>query len=193
MSQVYAQHVHDLDERVRNSVDRSGTMPSVTIADEARMPHGIKKDILHTVMPERGAFAQALNRRSARAAGIGTHESYMVKYTCGRVAAIVLRHPEPPAACVSEDEGMKSINELHDAVSIGWMLGCEADQPVNPHMVMPLELEPELPTPTPPMCTKNCLGKTVMSRACLPFADQGSPAHKAGSCRSKDSGRVCSA
>ena len=62
----------------------------VIILDAARATVDEVEQVIHCVMPERAAFAMALDRRGPRACGLQPDESYRVVTENGKIMAQVL-------------------------------------------------------------------------------------------------------
>ena len=154
MLNSFGQRITNTKERTF-PVDRSGVLPVVTVSRDALLCDEEKQAVLHTVFTERGEAAAALNRRSARAAGLQPHESYMLRVDGGPVVAIVLREVIPKDLSLWWD----AITKAHRITSNGWFLGCQADQLFNPqtwtHMMKTEQGAAAMRYPVPQTLTPN--------------------------------------
>ena len=133
--QAYAARVDRQKERLAVQRPAAGGRPRLVISDATRMRPDELKAVLGCAMPEQGDFAQALNRRNARFAGVAKDESFEVGLTDGSLVAVVLRgvlRDVPPEIVV---EGYDFFAKAHDRVSNGWFQGCEADQAIKPSLL----------------------------------------------------------
>ena len=89
---AYVRRVHKLQERPGDlRAVRGDGLPVVCLSAAARMTKEERKATSHAVVPERGEFKMALERRCWRGAGLAPSESYLVTYACGRPVALVDR------------------------------------------------------------------------------------------------------
>ena len=76
--QAYAKRVNELKEKL--CVDRSGDTPVVVISDRARATTAEVDTMTGVVMPDRhGDFADCLNRRNPRLAGVSADEEFALE------------------------------------------------------------------------------------------------------------------
>lgn len=115
-----------------------------------------RKGSTHTVMPEQGIFKTMLSRRCHAAAGLKATQTYVLRAHTGAWMCVPLRNCIPEALSVqhmtvaavrlpgflnlsvitfltaflphSSHQASLSL-QVHKHASIGWYLGCEADQP----------------------------------------------------------------
>lgn len=135
------------DSHVPRSIDLAGpqlegptgSLPIVRISEEARATEEEVAGMIGVVACEKGAFAQAINKRNSRAVGLSDSESFAVCYPDGSIAALVLRDKLSPegAAAWKEFEG------IHDAIAVPWALGCEAEANTDPQRVLASLKTPE--------------------------------------------------
>ena len=117
----YAERVDSLRERP--ALDRTGQCPKYRLTQAARATTHEKESFLKAVVSEKGAFAQALNRRGARAFGLQPEESWDIETEDGLLRVRVLRN----ALQGIEASAFGAMRACHDAISNGWFLTCEAD------------------------------------------------------------------
>jgi hypothetical protein len=124
--QKYAERL--LQEAARPTV-RVGTdgVKEILIADAARATVDEVEKAIPCVMPERAAFATALNRRSARACGLQPDESYRIVTEDGKIMAQVLRNVIPAELAAAWPD----VEQHHERHADMWALGCEADPDPN--------------------------------------------------------------
>ena len=83
----YAERVDSLRERP--ALDRTGQCPKYRLTQAARATTHEKESFLKAVVSEKGAFAQALNRRGARAFGLQPEESWDIETEDGLRVGLV--------------------------------------------------------------------------------------------------------
>ena len=139
------------------AVCTEGERPVVTLTAASCMRQDERIGSTHAVMPEQGIFKLMLSRRCPVAAGLKATQTYVLRAHTGSWICVPLRNciPEPLSvqhltlAAVRHQRAHPSQScsfscllahipcsreaslslQVHKHASIGWYLGCEADQP----------------------------------------------------------------
>jgi len=124
--QAYAARVDGLRERL--TVERvEGALPRVSLSQASRPTREEEAAFLKAVPRERGAVAICLHRRNSHACGLGPQESFTLVGPDGRVRAVLLREVLTPSLAAQ----WEVLRAWHQAESLGWFKGCEADPAPN--------------------------------------------------------------
>ena len=129
--QDYATRVDALREKLRVVRPAPGDpygMPAVHISADARATAEEVDAFLHAAMPDKGKFAEALNRRGAHACGLKPGESFSLHGHDGELMAVILRDPLPDAVV---SLAWLHLHAAHERMATPWGLGCEAEPAVE--------------------------------------------------------------
>ena len=135
--EAYAGRVDALREQlVLSEHPTRATACVLTLSDESLMTDPERDTSKRAcVSDHKGRFAQALHRRSPRAVRLpdDKNELHLVT-TGGRKVAVLVRDAVDPDLAA---RGQAALEQIHDAVSDGWMQGTEVCSHPPPPMVSP--------------------------------------------------------